>query len=259
LTVLTNSIDMEGDLPEEMTAELQVKIEIEGQEPVVLKDTLSGLMFSGNRGAQALYGQISTLVSLLTNNTFKPLRINRIECTTRLQPGRRTADIEWVELESDTYAPGETLKAAAYLRPYKGVRQRVPLSLKLPADLPEGQYTATVCDDLISLRTQLRENPALLAPQNIEQLLESINVQVAAKRTSLAIRLPIPARGVALRGEALPDLPGSMVQILSAGRRTGAMPITSALTSRSDTGYVVQGMELVRFTVARDKKVLAGP
>src|SRR5207247_6369546 len=31
-TVLTNSIDMEGDLPDEMTAEMKVRIEVEGQD-----------------------------------------------------------------------------------------------------------------------------------------------------------------------------------------------------------------------------------
>ncbi len=53
-----------------------------------------------------------------------------------------------MELDSETYAPGETLKATVFLRPYKGLPQRLPATLKLPADLPEGAYTAIVCDDL---------------------------------------------------------------------------------------------------------------
>ena len=46
-TALSNSVDMEGDLPEEMTADLQARIEIEGREPIVIKDTFSGV--SGTR------------------------------------------------------------------------------------------------------------------------------------------------------------------------------------------------------------------
>ncbi len=54
---LTNSVDMEGDLPEEMTAELHARIELEGQPPLVIKDTFSG--FSGGRAPAALYSQVA--------------------------------------------------------------------------------------------------------------------------------------------------------------------------------------------------------
>src|SRR5205814_10501086 len=33
-SVLTNSVDMEGELPEELTAELNARIEVEGQPPI---------------------------------------------------------------------------------------------------------------------------------------------------------------------------------------------------------------------------------
>ena len=50
------------------------------------------------------------------------------------------AEIEGVEVESEVYEPGETLKATVFVRPYNGTRQRVRVSLPLPADLPEGSY-----------------------------------------------------------------------------------------------------------------------
>ena len=100
-TALTNSVDMEGDLPEELTAEFDAKIEVEGREPVVIKDMFSG--FSGGRAPAALYGQVAGVVSLVLNNPYKPLRITRIECETRVSAQRRTADVETMELDSETY------------------------------------------------------------------------------------------------------------------------------------------------------------
>src|SRR5207249_4674604 len=41
-TALTNSVDMEGEMPEEMTADMEARIEIDGGEPLVIKDTFSG-------------------------------------------------------------------------------------------------------------------------------------------------------------------------------------------------------------------------
>ncbi len=254
---LSNSVDMEGELPEEMTAELQARIEVEGHEPVTIKDTFAGPGYGAGRAPQALFNQISALVSLLQTNSYKPIRINRIDCETRITPGRRTAEIEAIELDSDTYSPGQTVKATVFLRPYKGLRQRLALNLELPADLPEGNYTAAVCDDLTNARHELRDNPTLSNPHSLEQVLASLKVQTGAKRTNLVLRVVVPSVGVALRGKALPHLPPSMVQILSGSRRTGAQPMSGALVARQGTSWVVQGSESARFTVAKHKKVSA--
>jgi hypothetical protein len=251
-TALANSVDMEGELPEEMTAELQARIEVEGHEPIVIEDTFSG--FSGSRAPQALYAQVGAVVNILTRNAFKAVKIQRIDCRTRVKPGRRTAEIESVELASDTYEPGETVKATVFLRPYKGVRQRVPVSLKLPVDLPEGPYVATLCDDLLDARLTLRGNPTLNNPTDLDQVFEAVRVQTGVQRTNLVFRLPVPDSGVALNGKPLPHLPPSMVQILGNGRRSGAQTMSSALVSRRPTDWVIQGSESARFTVVRHKK-----
>jgi hypothetical protein len=256
-TVLTNSVDMEGELPEELTARLRVKIDVEGRPPVVIEDTFSGSSFSGGRAPQALFSQIAAMVNLLTYNTYRPVRINQIDCSTQIRAGRRTADVEAIELDSETYAPGETLRATVFLRPYKGLPQRLPVRLKLPSDLPEGDYTALVCDDLTNARKVLADNPTLSNPQDLEQVFEALQVQTAARRTNVVVRVPINAVGVALNGKALPNLPPSMVQILGDARRTGAQTMGGALVARQDTDWVVQGSESVRFTVARNKRLAA--
>jgi hypothetical protein len=254
-TALTNSVDMEGELPEELTAELKARIEVEGRPPVIIQDTFSGASYSSGRAPQALYSQVATVVTLLTYNSYRPVRIERIDCTTYIKTGRRTADIEAVELDSETYAPGETLKAMVFVRPHKGLQQRLPVTLKLPADLPEGDYTATVCDDLANARQQLRDNPTLSNPQSLDQVFQALKVQTSVQRTSVVVRVPHGGVGVALSGKCLPNLPPSMVQILSNSRRTGAQTMTGALVSRHPTEWVVQGSESVHFRVARNKHI----
>ncbi len=253
-TALTNSVDMEGDLPDELTADLMVRIELEGQAPIIIKDTYSGV--GGSRAPSALYSQVGAVVNLLLNNSYKPVRITGISSETQIHAGRRTAEIEAVELDSETYAPGDTVKATVFLRPYKGTRQRVAVELKLPEDLPEGSYTATICDDLQNARMTVRDNPTLLSPQKLSQLLEAIHVQTDVKRTNLVLRVPTGPTGVALEGQTLTQLPGSMVQILGSGRRTGAQTVNSSLVSRQATEWVIQGSEVVRFNVTRHGKVL---
>jgi hypothetical protein len=256
-SVLTNSVDMEGELPEELTAELTARIEVDGHAPVVIKDTFSGSSYSGGRAPMALFSPISSVIGLLTYNTYKQVHITRIECETRITPGRRTAEIESIELESDVLSPGDSLQVTLLVRPFKGLRQRLRASLKLPADLPEGNYSAIVCDDLTNARFELRDNPNWSNPQSLEQVFEALHVQTAAKRTNLVVRVPLPAVGVALAGKSLPNLPPSMVQILGNARRTGAQTMGGALVSRKSTEWVFQGSESVRFTVTKTKKTLA--
>jgi len=253
-TALTNSVDMEGDLPEELTAEMSARIELEGHPPVVLKDTFSG--FSGGRAPQALYSQVAQMVQTLTYNSHESLRINRIECDTRVLPGRRLAEIESVQLDSEVYAPGETVKAAVFVRPFKGTPVRVPVSLKLPVDLPEGHYNVTACDDVYNTRMNLRSNPNLFSPQSVEQVLESLQMQMTARRTNLVLRIPVDAAGVAIAGKSLPNLPPSMVHILGNSRRTGAQTMSGALTARKSTEWVIQGSEAVRITVSKTPHIL---
>jgi hypothetical protein len=258
LSALANSIDTEGDLPEELTAELQATISVEGHPDIVINDRFSGPGFSGARAANSLYQQVVAVVNLLNFNSYKPVRIKNIETMTTLLPGRRTADIESIQMDTDTYAPGEELKATVFIRPYKELPQRLRVSLKLPADLPEGNYTATVCDDLANARLTLRDNPTLTNPQNIDQVFEAMEVAIRAKRTNLVVRVPVNDVGVAVGGKSLPSLPPSMVQILSNTRRTGSQTISGALVSRHPTDWVVQGSESIKFTVAKNKRIVNG-
>jgi hypothetical protein len=251
-TALTNSVDMEGELPEELTAEMTARIELEGHEPLVLKDTFSG--FGGGRAPGALYTPLASILQMLVYNPYEPVRVTRVECETEIAPGRRTADIDTVELDADTYAPGETVKATVLLRPYKGEPQRIRVDLKLPADLAEGAYTATVCDDMTRARLALRDDPTLASPHNTKTLLDAVNLQLGVKRMSLVLRVPVGTTGVAVGGTSMPRLPGSMVQVLGHGRRTGAQPVGEALVASRQTEWVIQGSEAVRFVVANHKR-----
>jgi SpoIVB peptidase S55 len=252
---LTNSVDMEGSFPEEMSAHIKAKIEIDGHDPLILDDWFAGPMFVGDRAPQMLYAPLGLLVQQLANNSFKTLRFKSIECSTEIQPERRTADIESSELDSDTLAPGDTLKATITLRPFKGAKQRIALELKLPSDLPEGNYTALIGDELNNVRADLRDNPHLGTPQDLEHQIQMVRMQLAAKRTTLVMRLPLPGgAGVAVNGKALPNLPASMVQILSSSKRTNTQTIQAAVVARASTNWVVQGTDTLRFRVTKNPR-----
>ena len=128
---LANSVDMEGNWPDEISARVKARIEIEGREPLILDDWFAGNQLVGDRAPQMLYQPVGIILQQLANNSFENVCIKSVECTTDVLEGRRVADIEGSELESDTLAPGETLKAGVTLRTFKGPKQRIA-SVKLP-------------------------------------------------------------------------------------------------------------------------------
>ena len=252
---LTNAVDMEGNFPDEMSAHVKARIEIEGHEPLILDDWFAGPLYTGERAPQMLYAPLGMMLQQLSNNSFETVRFKSVECATEVRPGRSSADIEGSELDSDTLSPGETLKAWVTLRPFKGERKRVALELKLPADLPEGQYSALIGDDLNNARMELRDNPNLAMPQNLDDQFKMIRLQLNAKRTNLVLRVPINGgNGVAINGKTLPNLPPSMVQILSSSKRTNTQTLYSALVARAPTNWVVQGADTLRFQVTKNKR-----
>jgi hypothetical protein len=190
------------------------------------------------------------MASAIHNNPYGALRITGIECQTVIRPGRITAEIESVELDADTVAPGETLKATVHLRPWKSAPVRQRLELKIPNDLPEGSYVLMISDDLTRARNDLRDRPDVNYGTSVDAFLKGLGTIISAKRSMLAARVPLKAAGVAMGNQTLPNLPPGMVQMLGQTRKTGTQLLGSALSARQQTDWVIVGYENVNFAVA---------
>ncbi len=218
MAVLTNAIDTEGNLPEELTARIKATVRLKGHDPIEFNDTLSGPRFTGPMGPAAMFSPIASIVNIVTHNPMARVRIEGIDCDVEILPGRTVAAIESVRLASDRLEPGDPLQAFVTLKPFKGERQTVTVTLPLPDDLPEGSYEANVLDMSNSLRRRFRNEPGLADPRNLEGLLAVLRLQTAPRRTALYLHVPLPERGLAVQGQPLPNLPGS---VRRSSRRTG--------------------------------------
>jgi hypothetical protein len=255
MAILANAIDTEGNLPEELTAHLAATITLKGHDPITLKDTLSGPRYSGPMGPALLFSPVANMVNLLVRNAMASVRIESLDCEVEIAPGRTLAEVESVRLDSDRLEPGETLRATVTVKPYKGDRQTVEVALPLPADLPEGTYEAALCDMGQSLRRRLRNEPSLLEPRDLAGILRILRLQAEPKRTALYLHVPLPDRGVAVEGQALPNLPGSARAVFTNGRQTPPAPVRADLIQVVETPWVMEGAQSLKFTVVKDADV----
>jgi hypothetical protein len=252
MSVLTNAIDTEGNLPDELTAHLSATIRLRNQEPITLADTFSGPRYTGPMGASALFSPLASIVNIMVRNSMAPVRLESIDCDIQIEPGRKVALIESVRLLSDTIEPGHELKAYVTLKPHKGERETLELSLPIPGDFPEGPHEAVFCDSATSVRRTFRNDPALFEPRDLEGVLRSLRIQTEPKRTAVYLHVPSPERGLSIQGQALPNLPGSVRAVFASKREVPVAPIRSDMVKVAPTSWVVEGTHTFRFTVAKD-------
>ena len=89
-------------------------------------------------------------------------------------------------------------------------------------------------------------------PRDLDAILRVIRFQTEPRRTSLYLHVPLPDRGLAVRGQSLPNLPGSVRAVFSSGRQTLDPPVRSDLVQAAETPWVVEGSQALRFTVVKD-------
>ncbi|MDR3637189.1 MAG: SpoIVB peptidase S55 domain-containing protein [Isosphaeraceae bacterium] len=252
MAVLTNAIDTEGNLPDELTARFKATIKVKDLDPIEIHDTMSGPRYSGPMGPALLFSPISSIVNLLTRNSIKRARIESIDCDVDIEAGRNVATIESLRLATDRLEPGQDLKVFVTIKPFKAERQTFEAVLPMPKEVEEGAFELTVADMPNSLRRQFRNDPALLDPRDLAGVARTIRAQTEPSRTALYLHVALPDRGVSVDGQALPDLPGSVRAVFASGRHTPETAVRTDLVKVVETRWVLDGTQSLRFTVVKD-------
>lgn len=254
LQTLTAAVDTEGNLPDELTLDFEATVQPKGRRPLLIRDVYSGEFYAGAQAPMAVYNIVPQLVSALVRNPFSPVEIESIRCRTEISDGRHSARIRGIRLDAEVYEPGEKVTAHVELEPFQGAPQRLDLAVPLPKNLPAGTYPILICDSMMSIRAELRNQPHLLVPESLDQLERVLALQVAERRTNLYARVMTREQGVSTAGAALPELPASLAQILTSRRQSGVLPIRTEIVVRRETPWVIEGSQLLSFQVVEDKK-----
>lgn len=252
MSVLTNAIDTEGNLPEELTADLSVRIELANHDPILIEDRLSGPRYAGPLGPSAMFSAISSITRMLVQNPMEPIRIESIDCEIQVDSGRQHATIESVRLASDRLQPGEDLRAFVTLKPFKGDRETVEITLPLPKNLEESTYEVVVCDMGAAINRRLRNEPPLREPRDLAAILRTIRFQSDMRADQIYLHLPMKDRGMAVGGQALPNLPGSVRAVLSDSRSTPSPDLKTDLVEQVKTPWAIEGTKTLKIQVVKD-------
>ena len=134
---LLNSILGDISFGEELTLTVSSKVELAGHPPVKLRETYTQVGAAAGPTISAA-GDLGRLVSSLLANRFETPRVLGMEIDVALESRRRYAVVEEIRSSRRTVRPGETFDLWAVLLPFRGPREVVRMSLRIPEDLSPG-------------------------------------------------------------------------------------------------------------------------
>lgn len=211
--------------------------------------------FDGDRatGQAALY--LLTFSQFFLQNSFAEVPLEEIRVRLDPQVRPRTATLIGGYAERTEVRPGERVVVHLDLSPYRGDPIRHDLSVTIPADLPAGRYHLLVGDgvSMDGIRTRLER----VSPVRFEQAMDVLR-SLHSRRELVVLGL-YRDRGLAVAGEVLPRLPGSIQSVWSAAasRSAAPLPLTVAQERSEWFEIPVQGSVRIDLEVKRRTPVSA--
>ena len=189
-------------------------------------------------------------VFALQYNPFgKEVFPERIEVDIVIEAGSTAAAIRDLKLVGNAYLPGETVRGVLTLKPTRKVRLELPVELQLPDDMPEGNYTLIVSDQMAAKLAEIIERPHEFDPQSLGELFEALQNVVQGDTKKLYLRVSLPEGGLALGRRELPNLPESKALILAEAGGVDTHVFGKSVQGEIATQYVIKGSAKATFTV----------
>ncbi len=196
--------------------DLDATIALEGHGDLRLRQSFAG--------DQAGIGSIIYLLGFAAYLEFNPLsevEIESVDVELTQVERPHSATLVAAHPERTRVEPGQRVPVTLELQAFRGERYRHRLEVEVPAAAPDGRYVVLVGDgtsmDAVRLQVERRQ------PASFDQALALLR-SFHSRRELVAIGL-LSAPGLAVAGEALPNLPGSVRSIFAAGGIAPGAPL----------------------------------
>ena len=192
-------------------------------------------------------------LSSLIGNEYTKIAVEGVEVNIKIEDKRKTAIIEGVRINKNRYRPGEGIEVIMTLRPYLEEPSIQTGRITIPNDAPEGSTTLLISSASFHEDWQRSRAPLNYRPKNINQLIELL--QHDENNSNIILGIFVPKIGMTVQGQEFPELPLSMLSVMSSPTQSGEGGYTRGTTLQIEkvpTTYVISGTQFVRFTIDRN-------
>lgn len=200
--------------------DVRYRFELENHPPLELAQS-----FDGGQAALDSVLYMLGFSSFLALNPLENVRIRGVEVEFDQLDQPRTASLVQVFAPGRRFEPGATVPLTLELQPYRGARTRQTIEVRLPASLPDGRYYLLIGDgaSMDAARAQIEQS----TPETFEQSLRYL--RSFTSRRELRIFGLRSAPGLAVAGEVLPQLPGSLRALFATSSPAAGVPVGLAI------------------------------
>lgn len=233
-----------GSLPPDHSIEYKASIGIEGFDPITFENISTGLRVS------ELLMESGGTVLLLMANPYKEVDIKSADFDIKIMSKDITSHLWSVNLSDSKVKAGENIHIETIIESVLAGKKKYLCSIKIPEDLPPGQYDLTVCGSRDYEQFLLKTVPHRYIGQNLPRLVEAIRNSLKIDRGRLYCLLSLPAGGITLETSELPDLPATKMLVLqNAKRAVKSKPYQHWLEKSLKTGTVIIDKKTFQITV----------
>jgi hypothetical protein len=198
--------------------------------------------FDGDAAALEAAVYLLAFAGFVANNPMAETRLASIEIELEQHPRPRLARLVEAHASRTELQPGDRLELNLDLMAYRGERFRESVPLELPTDLPDGRYSLLVGDgtSVDAARLAIERSAPIRFGQALD-LLRGLH-----SRRDLVVLGVFRGKGLAVAGETLPQLPGSLRSIWAAAPSGSAQPLGLAVAQQQERRLDVPVSGLLR-------------
>jgi len=202
----------------------------------------------------AAIGSAMDIAALMTN-PFKKVQPDSVEFSMRVTDKLPQASLQTAELDEAVYRPGDSVNVSWDLQPYQKDLERNHFTFTVPPSLLDGDYVLTVCDARHRDALEDARNPSRNSIFDYASLVREIRRNYPSNRVYLV--LEDEDTGVAVRGNEMPKLPGSIINTIQGtvnGRYFAPLRGNILVDADTITHYQVSGQVKLKLKVRRSQK-----
>jgi len=237
----------DGVIPENNILQFSLKIDIDKHKSVLIRD-----VFAGGASSSQAASSLMRPIRYLMQNELEAVEIKNIDVKVLVWEAARMAELESLKILNDEVKQGEKLKLEITLAPYQKEKETIQYEIEIPEDALPGRRFISVCDFQANMSLALRENRFKFDPETIDRAIDVLNMK--RENTSIFVRISPERFGLVVDKKELPNLPISVLDMLSSTPKTRISPLLYPQKAKIKTQYVIEGALYLPFTILKKEK-----